>query len=209
MIGGPLLLGIAGGTASGKTLVADSVVRSLGSNEVVIIDQDSYYRDLGHLSPEERRAINFDHPDAFDRELLLRDMETLLRGQPIEKPVYDYVNHTRTPRTQRIEGHRVIILEGILILEDPALRKLMDIKVFIDTDADVRLIRRIRRDVKERGRSLDAILAQYESQVRPMHEQFIAPCKRYADIIIPEGGENMVAIDLLVTKVRSLLREGR
>jgi len=202
----PILLGIAGGTASGKTLVARRVVEDLGSSEVVIIDQDSYYREMGHLSEEERARINYDHPDAFDREFLLEHMQTLLRGQPIDKPVYDYKHHMRLAETFRIEGHSVIIMEGILVLEDPALRRLMDIKVFIDTDADLRLIRRIRRDVRDRGRSLESILTQYEEQVRPMYEQFIAPSKRYADIIIPEGGKNRVAVDLLVTKVRALLR---
>jgi len=202
----PILLGIAGGTASGKTLVARRVVEDLGSNEVVIIDQDSYYRDMKHLSEEERARINYDHPDAFDREFLLEHIQALLRGQPIEKPVYDYKHHRRREDTFRIEGHSVVILEGILVLEDPALRRLMNIKVFIDADADTRLIRRIRRDVAERDRSLESILTQYEDQVRPMYEQFIAPSKRYADIIVPEGGKNSVAIDLLVTKVRSMLR---
>jgi uridine kinase len=206
---GPLLLGVAGGTASGKTLVARSVVESLGSREVVIIDQDAYYKDNSHLSLEERARVNYDHPEAFDRDLLLEHMDSLLRGQPIEKPLYDYTNHARLPATERVEGQRIIVLEGILILEDPALRKLMDIKVFIDTDADVRLSRRIRRDVAKRGRSLESVLDQYESQVRPMHEQFVEPSKRYADIIIPEGGKNRVAIDLLVTKVRALLEGAR
>ena len=205
----PLLLGVAGGTASGKTLVARSVVESLGSREVVIVDQDAYYRDNSHLSLEDRARVNYDHPEAFDRDLLLEHMETLLRGQPIEKPTYDYTNHARLPDTVRVEGQRIIVLEGILILEDPALRKMMDIKVFIDTDADVRLARRIRRDVAKRGRSLESVLDQYESQVRPMHEQFVEPSKRYADIIIPEGGKNRVAIDLLVTKVRAMLEAGR
>jgi uridine kinase len=201
----PLLLGVAGGSASGKTLVARSVVESLGSSEVVIIDQDAYYRDNSTLPVEERALINYDHPEAFDRDLLISQLETLLRGQPIEKPIYDYTNHARRTETERVEGQRVIVLEGILILEDPALRKMMDIKVFIDTDPDVRLARRIRRDVTKRGRSLESILDQYENQVRPMHLQFVAPSKRYADIIIPEGGRNQVAIDLLVTKVRAML----
>jgi len=206
---GPLLIGIAGGSASGKSLVTSTLIENLGSREVVMIEQDSYYKDFAGLPVEERAKLNFDHPDAFDRELLLDHMEALLRGQPIEKPVYDFTRHTRLTQTVRVEGHRVIVLEGILVLEDPALRKLMDIKVFIDTDADVRLIRRIRRDTMERGRSLESILGQYEESVRPMHLQFIEPSKRYADIIIPEGGRNRVAIDLLVTKVRSMLRESR
>ncbi len=185
---GPLLLGIAGGSASGKSLVTSTLIENLGSREVVMIEQDSYYKDFAGLTIEERAKLNFDHPDAFDRELLLDHMEALLRGQPIEKPTYDFTHHSRLPETVRVEGHRVIMLEGILVLEDPALRKLMDIKVFIDTDPDVRLIRRIRRDTMERGRSLESILQQYEESVRPMHLQFIEPSKRYADIIIPEGG---------------------
>ena len=206
---GPLLLGIAGGSASGKSLVTSTLIENLGSREVVMIEQDSYYKDFAGLPVEERAKLNFDHPDAFDRELLLDHMKALLRGQPIEKPTYDFTRHTRLPETVRVEGHRVIVLEGILVLEDPALRRLMDIKVFIDTDADVRLIRRIRRDTMERGRSLESILEQYAESVRPMHLQFIEPSKRYADIIIPEGGRNRVAIDLLVTKVQSMLRDVR
>lgn len=203
----PLLIGLAGGTASGKSLVASTLIRNLGSSEVVMLEQDAYYRDFAGLSVEERGRLNFDHPDSFDRELLLDHVQTLLRGQPIDKPIYDFTRHTRLPQTERVEGHTVVILEGILVLEDPALRRLMNIKVFIDTDADVRLIRRIRRDTVERGRSLESILTQYEESVRPMHQQFIEPSKRFADIIIPEGGKNRVAIDLLVTKVRSMLRE--
>ena len=203
----PLLLGIAGGSASGKTLVTSTLISNLGSSEVVMIEQDSYYRDFADLSVEERGKLNFDHPDAFDRELLIDHMQMLLRGQPIDKPTYDFTKHRRLPQTERVEGQSVVVLEGILVLEDPALRRLMDIKVFIDTDADVRLIRRIRRDITERGRSLESVLTQYEKMVRPMHQQFVEPSKRYADIIIPEGGKNKVAIDLLVTKVRSMLQE--
>jgi uridine kinase len=202
----PLFIGIAGGSASGKSLVTSRLTEELGSSEVVRLEQDAYYRDLGSLPPEERALANFDHPDAFDRELLLSHMLTLLRGQPIDTPIYDYATHTRRGETRRIEGHRVIILEGILVLEDPAMRRLMDIKVFIDAAPDVRLIRRIRRDILDRGRSLESVLLSYEQNVRPMHEQFVEPSKRYADIIVPEGGRNAVAIDLLVTKVRSLLR---
>ena len=203
----PLLLGIAGGSASGKTLVTSTLIANLGSREVVMIEQDSYYRDFAGLSKEERAKLNFDHPDAFDRELLIDHMQMLLRGQPIDKPQYDFTSHSRLPETERVEGQSVVVLEGILVLEDPALRRLMDIKVFIDTDADVRLIRRIRRDITERQRSLESVLTQYEQLVRPMHQQFVEPSKRYADIIIPEGGKNKVAIDLLVTKVRSMLQE--
>lgn len=204
---GPLLIGIAGGTASGKTMVASRLEESFGPREVVMIEQDAYYRDLSGLPIEERAKANFDHPEAFDRELLLQHMQDLLRGQPIDKPIYDYTRHMRKPEIQRIEGHSVIILEGILVLEDPALRRLMNIKVFIDTDADVRLVRRIKRDILLRQRSLESVLERYMHDVRPMHLQFCEPSKRYADIIIPEGGENHVAVDLLVTKVRSMLRQ--
>ncbi len=203
----PLLIGIAGGTASGKTLVANRLQESFGSHEVAIIDQDAYYRDMSGLSVEQRAKTNFDHPDAFDHKLLLEHVQTLLRGQPIEKPIYDYTRHTRKPETVRIEGHSVVVLEGILVLEDPALRRMLDIKVFIDTDADVRVLRRIKRDILLRGRSLESVLERYLSDVRPMHLQFVEPSKRYADIIIPEGGENEVAVDLLVTKVRSMLAQ--
>lgn len=202
----PLILGVAGGTASGKSLVARTLAKNLGPDDAVIIEQDSYYRDHSDLPLEERARINYDHPDAFDRELLLEHVQALLRGQPIEKPLYDYTRHRRLEQSERLEGHGVVILVGILVLEDPALRRLMDIKVFIDTDADVRLIRRIRRDTRDRGRSLESVLEQYEGSVRPMHEQFVEPSKRYADIIVPEGGRNRVAIDLLVTRVRSLLQ---
>jgi len=203
----PLLIGVAGGSASGKTLVARKLQESFGSNEVVMIEQDAYYRDMSRLDMGARAATNFDHPDAFDRELLQAHVEALLRGEAIEKPVYDYTHHCRKPETTRIEGHSVVVLEGILVLDDPDLRKLMDIKVFIDADADVRLIRRIRRDILLRGRDLESVIARYMRDVRPMHLQFVEPSKRYADIIIPEGGENNVAIDLLVTKVRSMLRQ--
>lgn len=199
------ILGIAGGSASGKTRVAHAIVEELGTQEVLVIDQDSYYRDLGHLPIEERRRQNFDHPSSFDNQLLLEHVRVLRSGGWVEKPTYDYAAHTRSPRTERIGGHTVIVLEGILVLEDPRLREQMSIKVFIDTDADVRLIRRLRRDVHERGRSVESVLRQYEEFVRPMHQQFVEPSKRYADIIIPEGVENRVGVDILRTKVHSLL----
>ena len=202
-----ILIGIAGGSGSGKTLVARRIFDELGSDKVIIIQQDSYYRDLGHLSLEERKKQNFDHPDSFDHEFLIRQLKDLLAGKSVDQPVYDYTIHSRRNETKRIGEHIIIVLEGILILHDPELRKLMDIKVYVDTDDDVRLIRRIRRDVNERGRSLDSILDQYENSVRPMQLQFIEPTKRYADIIIPEGGYNLVAIDLLKTKVQALLAE--
>jgi uridine kinase len=200
-----ILIGIAGGSGSGKTLVAETIYKELGSEKVAIIKQDSYYKDLSHLSYEERARQNFDHPDAFDMPLLRDHLERLLRGEEIERPIYDFNQHRRGPETEKIGPHIVIVLEGILILDDPELRRMMSIKVFIDTDADVRLIRRLRRDLIERGRRIESILDQYDKSVRPMHLQFVEPSKRYADIIITEGGHNVVAIDLLKTKIRSLL----
>jgi uridine kinase len=200
-----VLIGVAGGTASGKTMVADQVGEELGTNQVAILRQDSYYKDLSHLPLEERKKENFDHPDAFDKELLYSHLRRLLEGSGIEVPVYDFKRHLRVRKTIPISGCRIIILEGILLLDDPLLRALMDIKVYIDTDPDIRLLRRIQRDVSERGRTLSSVLEQYEDSVRPMHLQFVEPSKRYADVIIPEGGHNMVAIDLLVTKIRAIL----
>jgi uridine kinase len=200
-----ILIGIAGGSGSGKTLVADTIYSELGSDKVVIIKQDSYYKDMCHLPYEERCRQNFDHPDAFDMPLLREHLLKLIQGRTIEQPIYDFTKHRRTEETRRIGAHLVIVLEGILILDDAELRSMMDIKVFIDTDADERFIRRLKRDLRERGRGIESIIEQYESSVRPMHLQFVEPSKRYADIIIPQGGHNVVAIDLLKTKIRSLL----
>ena len=202
-----ILIGIAGGSGSGKTLVAKTIYRDLGSDKVVIIDQDSYYKDIEDVPLRDRDLRNFDHPDAFDNELLKRHMRALLAGEEVDQPVYDYVRHARTRETRRIGEQLVIVLEGILIFYDPELRDLMDIKVYIDADADVRFIRRLGRDIHERGRSVDSVIRQYQESVRPMHLQFVEPSKRYADIIIPEGGHNRVAIDLLKVKIKDLLRE--
>jgi uridine kinase len=202
-----LLIGIAGGSGSGKTLVAKTIYRDLGSDKVVIIDQDSYYKDIEDVPLRDRDLRNFDHPDAFDNELLKRHMRALLAGESVDQPVYDYVRHARTRETRRIGEQLVIVLEGILIFYDPELRDLMDIKVYIDADADVRFIRRLGRDIHERGRSVDSVIRQYQESVRPMHLQFVEPLKRYADIIVPEGGHNRVAIDLLKVKIKDLLRE--
>src|SRR5947207_4955963 len=202
-----ILIGIAGGSGSGKTLVSRTIIRELGSEKVVIIDQDSYYRNLEDIPFRDREARNFDHPDAFDGELLKRHIRELLDGGSIEQPIYDYSAHRRLEETRAVGEHLVIVLEGILIFVDPELRDLMDIKLFIDADPDVRFIRRLRRDLTERGRSVDSVIRQYEESVRPMHMQFVEPSKRYADLIIPEGGHNAVAIDLVKTKIRELLRE--
>ncbi len=202
-----ILIGLAGGSGSGKTLVARTIVRELGSDKVVVIDQDSYYRNLEQIPFRDREARNFDHPDAFDSDLLREHLTALIEGRAIEQPVYDYTEHRRTDETRRISDHHIIVLEGILIFHDPELRALMDIKLFVDADADVRLLRRLKRDLVERGRAVDSILRQYEESVRPMHLQFVEPTKRFADVIIPGGGHNAVAIDLLKTKIRELLRE--
>jgi uridine kinase len=202
-----ILIGIAGGSGSGKTLVARTIVRELGSDRVVVIDQDSYYKNLEDVPLRDREARNFDHPDAFDNELLKRHIRDLLDGRAIDQPIYNYNDHRRLDETRTIGEHLIIVLEGILIFLDAELRALMDIKLFIDADPDVRFIRRLKRDLTERGRSVDSIIRQYEESVRPMHMQFVDPCKRYADLIIPEGGHNAVAIDLVKTKIRELLRE--
>jgi uridine kinase len=199
------LIGICGGSGSGKTLVARSVESALGTGNVLIIEQDSYYRDLAQLPFEERHKVNFDHPSAFDHELLILHLNELLSGRSVRMPEYDYTQHTRSNIYHDIHPCPVILLDGILVFEDARLRDLMDIRVYVDTEADVRLARRIRRDIAERGRELTMVLEQYETQVRPMHDQFVEPFKRYADIIIPQGGMNTVAVDMLVTKVRSLL----
>jgi len=202
-----ILIGIAGGSGSGKTLVARTIVRDLGSSRVAILDQDSYYRDLDDIPLADRDLRNFDHPDAFDNDLLKAHVKDLLEGSTIEQPIYDYTRHARLKESTSIGDHAVIVLEGILIFVDEELRDLMDIKVFIDADPDVRLLRRIERDIKERGRAIETILRQYEATVRPMHLQFVEPSKRYADLIVPEGGHNRVAIDLMKVKIKDLLRE--
>ncbi|WCH46472.1 uridine kinase [Lysinibacillus sp. OF-1] len=201
----PVVIGIAGGSCSGKTSVTHAIYEVFREHSVVVIEQDFYYKDQSHLTFEERLGTNYDHPLAFDNDLLIEHIKKLLVRQPIEKPVYDYVQHTRAEEVIHVEPVDVIILEGILVLEDADLRDLMDIKLFVDTDSDLRIIRRIMRDIKERGRTTDSVIEQYLAAVRPMHNLFIEPTKRYADIIIPEGGDNEVAIDLMVTKIKTIL----
>ncbi|ERG66308.1 MULTISPECIES: uridine kinase [Exiguobacterium] len=203
----PVIIGVAGGTGSGKTTVARALVDAFEGQSVVMIEQDAYYKDQSEMTMEERYKTNYDHPFAFDNDLLIEQIKQLQEHKAIEKPVYDYAAHTRSDQTILIEPVDVVIVEGILALEDDRLRDLMDIKVFVDTDADVRILRRMQRDLNERGRSIDSVVAQYTNVVRPMHLQFCEPTKRYADIIVPEGGENFVAIDLLVTKIRWVLTE--
>lgn len=200
----PVIIGVAGGSGSGKTTVVRNICERL-EGLVAVIEQDAYYKDQSHLPMEERRKTNYDHPLAFDNDLLISHLRQLLQRKPIEKPVYDYTQHTRSRETVTVEPRDVILLEGILILEDEGLRALMDIKVFVDTDADLRILRRLERDVKTRGRSLDSVIQQYLTTVRPMHQQFVEPSKRYADLIIPEGGYNQVAVDLLVNQIRTIL----
>lgn len=205
----PVLIGVAGGSGSGKSTVAGELFRQFQYDRVTMIEQDSYYKDQCHLSLEERVTTNYDHPLAFDNDLLLTHLQELLQGRAIEKPIYDFKVHNRKQERVRVEPQDVIILEGMLILEDERIRNLMDIKVFVDTDADVRIVRRIVRDIEERGRSLESVVNQYLNIVRPMHLQFIEPTKRYADVIIPEGGFNRVALDLLSTKISNILLEKR
>ncbi|MFC4356066.1 uridine kinase [Chryseomicrobium palamuruense] len=201
----PLVIGIAGGSGSGKTSVTNAIYEAFKDHSVVVIQQDFYYKDQYHLEMEERLKTNYDHPLAFDNDLLIDHVNQLLTRQGIEKPVYDYARHTRSNETIQIDPKDVIILEGILVLEDERLRDLMNIKLYVDTDADLRIIRRILRDIHERGRTVESVVEQYLNVVRPMHNQFIEPTKRYADVIIPEGGQNEVAIDLMVTKIKAIL----
>lgn len=203
----PVVIGVAGGSGSGKTSVTKAIYESFKGHSILMIEQDYYYKDQSHLPMEERLKTNYDHPLAFDNDLLIEHIEQLLRYESIDKPVYDYAVHTRSSEIIHVEPKDVIILEGILILEDERLRDLMDMKLYVDTDADLRIIRRLLRDIKERGRSMDSVIEQYVSVVRPMHNQFIEPTKRYADIIIPEGGHNHVAIDLMVTKIQTILEQ--
>ncbi|EJX39760.1 uridine kinase [Enterococcus faecium] len=201
----PIIIGVTGGSGSGKTSVSRAIFNNFPDHSIMMLEQDSYYKDQSHLSFEERLNTNYDHPFAFDNDLLIQHVGDLLNYKAIEKPVYDYVAHTRSQATIIQEPKEVIILEGILILEDERLRDLMDIKVYVDTDDDIRIIRCIKRDMEERGRTLDSVIEQYLTVVKPMYHQFIEPTKRYADIIVPEGGENHVAIDLITTKVASFL----
>ena len=203
----PIIIGVSGGSGSGKTSVSRAIFNNFPNHSIMMLEHDSYYKDQSHLSFEERLKTNYDHPFAFDTDLLIEHLEKLLNYETIEKPVYDYVAHTRSTETVIQEPKEVIILEGILILEDKRLRDLMDIKIYVDTDDDIRIIRRIKRDMVERGRTLDSIIDQYLSVVKPMYHQFIEPTKRYADVIVPEGGENQVAIDLINTKVATYFKK--
>jgi uridine kinase len=203
----PVVIGVTGGSGSGKTSVTNAIYESLKDLSILVLQQDYYYKDQHNVPYEQRLKTNYDHPLAFDNDLLIKHIEKLLRYEAIEKPVYDYSIHTRSDKVIPVAPKEVIILEGILVLEDERLRNLMDIKLYVDTDADLRIIRRLERDIRERGRTFDSVIDQYLNVVRPMHNQFIEPTKRYADIIIPEGGQNHVAIDLMVTKIQTILEQ--
>jgi uridine kinase len=200
-----MIIGISGGTGSGKTTAAQKIISSVGESSVLFLQQDSYYCNLDAMPLDQRNHVNFDHPDAFDGELMLRHLEDLRAGKGIERPIYDFVAHTRKPETIRVDPLPVIIVEGILIFHDARMRGLMDIKIFVDCDPDIRFIRRLERDIHARGRSVESVIEQYLSTVRPMHLQFVAPSMRYADVILPEGGFNEAGIDLITGKIRSVL----
>jgi len=203
----PVVIGVSGGTGSGKSTVAKAIFKSLPDENILIIEQDAYYKDQSNLTYDERVKTNYDHPLAFDTELLIEHIKQLCEHKCIEKPIYNFSMHNREEKTVNVQPKEIIIIEGIMILEDARLRNLMDIKIFVDTDADVRIIRRITRDINERGRTLESVIEQYLTTVKPAHEQFIEPTKKYADIIIPEGGYNKVAIDIMTTKVMSIIKE--
>ncbi|WP_261806171.1 uridine kinase [Lapidilactobacillus luobeiensis] len=208
MLQKPVIIGVTGGSGSGKTTVSQKIFESVAGHSVAMLQQDAYYK-YSPLPLVQRQQINFDHPLAFDNELLLQHLTTLLRREPVDVPLYDYEIYNPSEQTRHQESRDVIIVEGILILDDPRIRDLMDIKVYVDTDDDIRLLRRVERDIHERGRSVDSVFAQYIKTVKPTYHQFVEPTKRYADVIIPEGGQNSVAIDLLVTKVRSVINQSK
>ena len=204
----PVVIGVAGGTGSGKTTVARKVLERAGTERISLLQQDAYYRDLRDLPLAQRAMQNFDHPDALDNDLLIQHLNQLKKGLPVEVPVYDFTTHTRTGQTRTVEPNRVILVEGILLFADAGLRQLMDVKIYVDTDGDIRFIRRLQRDIAERGRTTDSVVHQYLATVRPMHEEFVEPSKRFADVIIPEGGFNEVAMDMIAARIKSLLEVG-
>ena len=202
----PVIIGIAGGTGSGKTTLTERLKAEF-QGDVSVLYHDNYYKSHSDMTYEERAKLNYDHPDAFETERMIADLQALRRGEAVECPVYDYTVHDRSPQTLVVQPTKVILVEGILIFAEPELRALMDIKIFVDTDADVRILRRIMRDVKKRGRSLDSVVQQYLTTVKPMHEQFVEPSKRYADLIVPEGGKNAVALDMIIQRVKSHMEQ--
>jgi len=204
----PLIVGIAGGTGSGKTTIAQVLLQRVGPQRISFLPHDAYYRDQTDMTPEERARVNFDHPDALETDLLIRHLRQLKKWEPVDMPVYDFTTHTRTRQTVRVEPSMVIMVDGILIFAEPQLRQLFDVKIFVDTDPDIRFIRRLQRDIAERGRSLEFVIRQYMETVRPMHLEFVEPSKRYADVIIPEGGWNTVALDMVAARLEELLKAG-
>ena len=202
----PLVIGIAGGSGSGKTTVAQAILQRVGPDRIAFLQHDSYYKDLRGLPPAQRNEFNFDHPNSLETELLIQHIACLKKGKPVEVPIYDFSTDSRTTQTFTVSPSNVILAEGILIFTEPALRKMLDIKIFVDTDADLRFIRRLERDIHERGRTTDSVVKQYLHTVRPMHLEFVEPSKRYADIIIPEGGHNAAALDMVVARVEALFR---
>lgn len=203
----PLIIGVAGGSGSGKTTVANRILERVGTEHIAYIAHDAYYYDLAHLPEEERAKTNFDHPNSLETVLLIEHVKQLIQGQPAYIPVYDFTHHARTKETLRVDSAPIVIVEGILIYVEPELRDILDIKLFVDTDSDLRFIRRLRRDVEERGRTVDSVIAQYMRTVRPMHMEFVEPSKRYADVIIPEGGFNDVAIEMVAARIRTMLAD--
>jgi uridine kinase len=201
----PLVIAIAGGSGSGKTTVANAILEKVGKDRIVYIPHDAYYRDLSALSEDERSRVNFDHPDSLESELLIRHIEELKKWHSIQLPIYDFTEHIRTKQTRTISSQLIIMVEGILIFAEPKLRELFDVKIFVDTDSDIRFIRRLERDIAERGRTMPSVIRQYLETVRPMHMDFVEPSKRYADIIIPEGGQNQVALDMVISRIEALL----
>ena len=204
----PLLLGVAGGTGSGKTTVAQRILQAVGASRIAFLEMDSYYRDIDWETHQDLLHHNFDHPAALDIELLVEHLAALRGGRAVEVPVYDFVRHRRTEETETVEAHPVVMLEGILVLALPEIRRLLDFKIYVDTDADIRFIRRLRRDLTERGRDVEDVMRQYLGSVRPMHLEFVEPSKRWADVIIPEGGENVVALEMVVARIEKILAQG-
>lgn len=205
----PVTIAVAGGSGSGKTTVSQALLEQVGSHHIAYLPHDAYYKDLRHLPEVQRREVNFDHPNSLDTPLLIRHIQALHNWQPVEIPIYDFTHHARTDQTQHVEPHPIVLVEGILIFAEPALRELFDVKIFVDTDADIRFIRRLQRDIAERGRTAESVIEQYLRTVRPMHLEFVEPSKRYADVIIPEGGYNMVAVEMVADRIRSMLAQKR
>ena len=203
----PVVFGVAGGTGSGKTTVARAILEQVGTEKIAFLPHDAYYRELAHLRKKEREAVNFDHPDALETEMLIQHVKELLAGRAVDLPVYNFTTHTRTGQTVHVEPAPIILVEGILIFAEAELRELMDIRIYVDTDADMRFIRRLSRDVDERGRTVESVINQYLTTVRPMHLEFVEPSKRYANVIVPEGGFNQVAMTMIAARLRELLQQ--